>query len=167
MPASVPTVKEVAWLSLVPQLGVMALLVGAAFVVVGGQYAFLTGVGSYLLLSQVLRRTLSASHRRGIRLLRRGHLEPAIEAFHDSYLFFGRHPWVDRFRYLTMLSSSAYSFREMALCNIAFLHGQLGRAPEAIAWYRRALEEFPTCSLARTSLAFITAIQAPSQPGAG
>jgi hypothetical protein len=164
MPASVPTVKEVAWLSLVPQLAVMALLIGAAFAVVGGQYAVLIGPVAYLLISQALRRTVAASHRLGIRLLRRGDPEGAIRAFHDSYSFFSRHPWVDRFRYLVMLSSSAYSFREMALCNIAFLHGQLGRADEAVAWYRRALEEFPTCSLARASLAFVTAIK--TSPGA-
>jgi tetratricopeptide (TPR) repeat protein len=162
LPASIPKVREVAWLSLVPQLAVMAVLIATAFRVVGQPYAALVGPASYLLLSQLLRRTLAASHRRGMRELRRGNLERAIAAFQESYAFFGRHVWVDRFRYLTLLSSSAYSFREMALCNIAFLHAQLGRREEAIHWYQRALREFPACSLARTSLAFAGVMQPPS-----
>ena len=161
MPASIPTVKEIAWLSLVPQLAVMALLIATGFLLFGKPDGLLFGVGAYLVLSQLLRRVLPAAHRRGIRELRRGDLEQAIKSFEESYDFFSRHRWIDRFRYLTMLSSSAYSFREMAMCNVAFLHGQLGRPADSLAWYRRALQEFPTCSLARTALTFIAGIQDP------
>ena len=159
MPSNVPTVKEVAWLSLVSQISVMALLVIVATFTLPFRHAPLMGVGFYLVLAQGLRLSIASAHRRAIRLLRRGRMEEAIQAFHESYRFFSRHTWVDLFRSLTLLSSSAYSYREMALCNIAFLHAQLGRREEAISWYRRALEEFPGCSLARTSLALAEPVQ--------
>jgi tetratricopeptide (TPR) repeat protein len=139
----------------------MALFIASAFALFGKSHALLIGAGSYLVTSQVLRRGLSAAHREGIAELRRGNLESSIEAFKRSYDFFSHHSWLDRFRYLTLLSSSAYSYREMSLCNVAFLNGQLGRRDEAIAWYRRALQEFPTCSLARASLNLMTQPETP------
>ena len=154
------TIKEISWLSVVPQLAVMAALMALASLVLPAEHAVLVGAASYLLLSQILRRFIAHEHRRGVQLLRNGRLEAAIGAFERSYQFFSRHPWLDRLRYLTLLSSSAYSYREMALCNIAFLHGQLGHADQSIAWYSHALGEFPNCALARTSLAFVTALQA-------
>jgi tetratricopeptide (TPR) repeat protein len=160
MPSTIPTVKEIAWLSVVPQLAVMATLIALASLTLRADHAVFAGAATYLLLSQLLRRTITADHRRGVRLLRSGELEAAIAAFERSYDFLSHHSWLDRFRYLTLLSSSAYSYREMALCNIAFAHAQLGRADQSIAWYSRALREFPNCALAKTSLAFAAALQA-------
>jgi tetratricopeptide (TPR) repeat protein len=76
----------------------------------------------------------------------------AIAEYEKAYEFFSRHSWLDRFRYLTVLSSSAYSYREAALCGIAFAYSQMGDGANAAKFYQRALTEFPGCAVARTSL---------------
>ena len=44
----------------------------------------------------------------------------AINEFQKSYDFFEKNQWVDKYRYLTLLTASKSSYREMALNNIAF-----------------------------------------------
>ena len=40
--------------------------------------------------------------------------------------FFKRYNWIDKYRFVVLLSLSRISYTEMALANIAFCHGQLG-----------------------------------------
>ncbi len=68
---------------------------------------------------------IARAHRRGMRLYRSQQYAAAIQSFGESYDFFARHEWIDRFRAITMMSPSAISYREMALCNIAFGHRKL------------------------------------------
>jgi tetratricopeptide (TPR) repeat protein len=155
MPSPVPAVREIAWVSVVPHLAVMSLLVFVS-------YEFLTpdrlaaslasGAGIYLLYSLLSRRLVTRRIRRGFRLLKQQAFPEAIAEYEKAYDFFSRHAWLDRFRYLTVLSSSAYSYREAALCGIAFAYSQMGDAANAVKFYRRALTEFPDCSIAQTSL---------------
>lgn len=152
MTSNVSVVRKVAWVSALPQLLIMGLLIFAASLVLPFREALIAGAATYLLGSQVLRRVLAADHNNGIKHLHAGQPEEAIQAFMASYDFFSRHPWVDRLRYLTLLSSTAYSYREMALCNIGFIHLQQGRGEEALEWYRKALAEFPKCHLAKVAL---------------
>jgi hypothetical protein len=63
---------------------------------------------------------IAREHRRGMRLYRSQPYAAAIQAYGESYDFFARHEWIDRFRAITMMSPSAISNREMGLCNIAF-----------------------------------------------
>jgi len=97
------------------------------------------GVGAcaYLLLAAVLRSTLQRHHRRGIRLYNRGQNEAAIEAFRASYDFYTRHPWIDRYRCITMLSSSAMPYKHMALRNLAACHARMGNAGKALEYLER------------------------------
>ncbi|RYZ22546.1 MAG: hypothetical protein EOO10_21625 [Chitinophagaceae bacterium] len=44
------------------------------------------------------------------------------------------------------------SYREMALCNVAFCYSQIGEGKMAIDWYTRTLKEFPESGLAQTAL---------------
>lgn len=75
--------------------------------------------------------------------------------------FFERHSWIDRYRAVVMMSSTAISFREMALYNIAYIHLQAGHKSEAKAAFRRVLEQFPDSILAKRGLrAFETIEQA-------
>ena len=157
----VPTVTEFAWISAVPQCIVMALLIGAAFLFFDGDRpkALMAGAGVYLLWSRGSKALIAGHHARGIALLRQGKFREAIAEFEGSYAFFTRHRWIDRSRYLVLLSSSAYSYRELALCNIAFARMQLGEVGAATATYRRAVSEFPACTLARLSLQTIETVQ--------
>ncbi|MEJ7847979.1 MAG: hypothetical protein WKF92_07835 [Pyrinomonadaceae bacterium] len=58
-----------------------------------------------------------------------------------------------------MLDSSAVSYREMALCNIAFAHVQLEENAEAQDYYRKTLAEFPESIMAKSSLAHLESLQ--------
>ena len=161
MPSPVPAVREVAWISIVPQLLIMAVLISTSYTVMTPHRimpSVAVGAGTYLLYSQVCRRLVTRRIRRGFRLLKRNALAEAIAEYEKAYEFFSRHSWVDRFRYVTLLSSSAYSYRETALCSIAFAYSQMGDGANAAKFNRRALAEFPDCAVARTSLKGIEAL---------
>ncbi len=75
--------------------------------------------------------------------------------FKLSYDFFTRHPWIDDWRFITLLSSSRVSYREMALLNMAFCHAQEGDGVKAKEFYQRTLKEFPDSGMAKASLRMI------------
>jgi tetratricopeptide (TPR) repeat protein len=97
--------------------------------------------------------------RRGIRLVKQGLFEEAIAEYEKSYVFFSNNLWIDRFRHVILLVPTQWAFRELALLNIAYCHGQLGNKIETIAAYERVLQEFPDNYMAQTSLKFITTIE--------
>ena len=51
--------------------------------------------------------------------------------------------WIDRYRFITMFASSAYSYREMALQNQAYSLIQLNRIEEAGEVLERLLKIAP------------------------
>lgn len=55
-----------------------------------------------------------------MRLAKQQAFREAIDKFQRSYGFLEKYPWLDKYRFITMLDSSARSYREMALCNIAY-----------------------------------------------
>ena len=151
MASNVPMVRQVAWISLVPQLLIMGLLV-YGFCLAGSTEYFLHGALVYLLLSYILRTNIPRFHRQGIRLVKQQKFAEAVPLFERSLASFARHPWVDTYRFLTMLSSSKMSYREMGLCNIAFCHTQLGNGLVAKQHYERILIEHPSNGLAQAGL---------------
>ncbi len=86
------------------------------------------------------RKLIPRAHRRGIRLSQTQQFEDAIRAHKESYEFFTRHSWLDRYRSITMMSPSSMSYREMALINIAFAYGQIGNGEKAKGILQRARE---------------------------
>jgi hypothetical protein len=155
MNRGVPTVREVNWLTVFPQLAVCALVIVAAGMLFGRRYGLIVGSGAYLAYSLLSRQIFAREHRRGIRLNHARRFEDAIVHFRNSYDFFSRHVWLDRFRWLFMLTPSRASYREMALVNEAFALVQLDRREEARAVYQRALAEFPDSPVAQTGLKFL------------
>ena len=151
MASSIPVVRQIAWLSLVPQL---ILLVGAIALlqVAEVENAALWGAAGYLALSLALRFAVARDHRRGIALYKKERFASALPCFERSYAFFSRHTWVDRWRFVTLLSSSRISYREMALLNIAFCQAQLGATEDAVQTYERARTAFPGSKIAEMSL---------------
>jgi len=153
MSAKTPIIRQGAAISAVPQL--LAL---AVFVFVAHQFlsdfigALLVGTWIYLLYALLVRCLLAKQHRKGIRLVKKGRFAEAIPEFEASYEFFKRNSWLDQWRYLTLLSSSAISYREMALCNIAYSYSQQGNGQAARDAYERALREYPNSSIATSAL---------------
>lgn len=153
MNVKVPRVRQIAWISLLPQLAIMFLLVMVwRSIVEDDQNGLLYGLANYLILSKLLRELIPISHRKGMLKVRTNDYAEAIPYFERSYAFFDQHAWLDDYRYLTILSSSAISFREMALLNMAFCHSQIGNARQSKALYQRTLSEFPNSGMAITAL---------------
>ena len=126
------------------------------------EYHLIYGVGTYLVLSWVLRLAVPRHHRNGIFSSARNEHEAAIGHFSKSYAFFTKYPWVDKYRYITMLNSSAYSFREMALVNIASGYYHIGDMEKSMEYYQRTLDEFPDSEIARAGVIALSEAQIES-----
>lgn len=158
MASGKPIVRQVAWLSLIPQ---MLVLFGIIFLFrqLGIVEPIVTGAAAYLIILLVLRKRVALDHRKGINLFKKSAYAEAIPHFEKSYAFFNKHSWIDRWRYIVLLSSSKISYREMALLNIAFCHGQTGNGPESKKVYEQTLQEFPDSEMAKAALNMIESVQ--------
>lgn len=87
-----------------------------------------------------------------MRLFKQERFAEAIPEFQRSHAFFAKHAWLDRWRALTLLSSTRVGYREMALLNAAFCLGQIGKRDEALATYRQTLADFPDSKMAQTAI---------------
>jgi tetratricopeptide (TPR) repeat protein len=155
MSAKIPTDRRIAWSYTVPHLllmfGLILLLWKVKF---PNKFdlAMLYGALGYLAYSFGSKAILLRHHKQAIRLSKLGLFREAIAEFRSSYSFLSKYPWVDQYRFMTMLDSSAVPYREMALCNIAFSHVQLDETAEARVYYRKALEEFPRSEMPKSGL---------------
>ncbi|WP_132055695.1 hypothetical protein [Pseudocnuella soli] len=143
--------RQVAWISLVPQLAFMGLLI-LIFYLCRSSEPFLHGTLTYLAISFCLRTFIPRDHMQGMKLVKEQKFSEAIPSFKRSYEFFSKNLWIDKYRFLTLLSSSRMSYREMALCNVAFCYSQVGEGIKAVECYTETLKEFPDSGLAQTAL---------------
>ncbi|MEM7571703.1 MAG: hypothetical protein AAF433_02330 [Bacteroidota bacterium] len=120
----------------------------------------LYGALTYLVLSQLLKRLIPRAHRRGMASVKAEDYHNAITHFQNSYDFFNKNDWIDRYRYLTLLSSTKMSYREMALNNMAFCYGQIGDGQTAKAYYERTLAEYPESGMAKAGLRLLNSMAA-------
>ena len=92
-------------------------------------------------------------------LVKKEKYEQAIEAFQKSYSFFSKYTWIDQYRFITMLSSSKISYREMALLNIAFCYSQIYNGKNSKDYYLKTIQYFPNSEVAKASLKMIRSIK--------
>jgi tetratricopeptide (TPR) repeat protein len=118
----------------------------------------LIGAGFYLIWSRMSSLILLRHHRTGIQFLRSGAYAPAIQQFEQSYALFSRFPWLDKHRWLTLLSPSALGYREMALNNIGYAFVQLKKFGKARDRYQQLLDEFPDGEMAESARSVIASI---------
>ncbi len=158
MSTKTPTIRQTALISLIPQLSLMALLTLMFYYLKTEDY-FIYGAVSYLFLSFSLRNILARHHKAGIKFIRQKNFKTAIVAFQSSVDFFTKYKWVDKYRYLTILSSSAMCYREMGLCNIAYSYGQIGEGKKAKEFYEKVLVDYPKNGIAIAALNMINSIE--------
>jgi tetratricopeptide (TPR) repeat protein len=156
MASNVPTVRQIAWISMIPQLLFMALLI-FGYYFIGIEDFFLYGALTYLAISFGLRYFITSDQRQGMTLVKQKYFQEAIPHFQKSYDFFSKYSWVDKYRFITLLSSSKMCYKEMALNNIAFCYGQIGDGDKALAYYHRTLTEYPDNELAKAGLNLLKA----------
>jgi tetratricopeptide (TPR) repeat protein len=163
MTSSVPIIRQIAWLSVVPQIAILLLLIAIARLLEVRE-PLLAGALTYLAASFILRSVIPRHHRNGIYFYKKERFAEAIPYFYKSYEFFARHPWLDRWRAVTMLSPSRMSYKEMALINVAFCLAQAGERERSIQEYRRVLAEFPGSKMAEAALRLLEPQNPSGQP---
>jgi len=149
-----PIIRQVSLNAVVLQIFIIWAMMGLARLA-GFNDPFVPIVIVYLCLFIGLRKMIPRNHRRGVAFLRVKEFEKAAQEFEASYRFFERHPWLDRFRYLTLLSASRISYREMALLNSAYCYGLIGDGRKMKEYYEKALQRFPKSEIAKLSLQMI------------
>ncbi len=158
MASGKPVVRQVAWVSMIPQVILMVALMCLFGTFVKPFSAAVNGaLIFYLALSISVRYLVPHNHRKGMALFRAGNYAQAVEEFEKSYDFFKRHPWIDRYRFLVLLSSSRISYTEMALLNIAYGYAQSGDGKQAKEYYEKTLMEFPDSGMAKSALQMLEA----------
>jgi hypothetical protein len=156
----IPIVRQISWPAVVLQFLILFCLFWIASIK-SPDYGFLIGAICYLGLSLTLRETISRHHRLGIRKMRGEQFRDAIHSFQRSVGFFERHPWIDKFRWITLLSASSMTYREMGLVNIAFAYSQQGDGEKSRAYYEMCIKEFPGNGLAISALRLMDSVNKP------
>lgn len=164
MASKVPFVNQIAWVALIPQILFLGLLMFIYYLLNVGDFVLL-GAITYLVLSYVVRKLMLKSFYRGIKLLKKLEVEAAIPYFETCVGFFSRNSWLDKYRYLMLLSSSKMTFREMSLCNIAFCYGQINEGQKSKKLYEQILKEYPDNVIALTALKMIQSFSGGSSLG--
>ena len=162
MASNVPTIRQLSWLSVVPQLIVIGLLI-FLYHLADFDEPFILGALTYSLLALVLRNIIAKNHRQGMRLVKQQKFADALPCFEKSVDYFAKNNWVDKYRYLTLLSSSKMTYKEMGLCNIAFCYSQTGNGQKAKEYYEQALKEFPENGLAIAGLNMLKSVDNKAQ----
>ena len=154
MSSNISVVRQIAWLALIPQFLFALLLIFIWHQLRVPDPPFY-GLLSYLVISFSLRTLIPRHHNKGMKLVKKDMFEEAIVSFEKSYRFFSVNSWIDKYRFITLLSSSAMSYREMSLSNIGLCYAQLGDDEKAREYFRKTLDEFPKSELARKGLNLI------------
>jgi tetratricopeptide (TPR) repeat protein len=105
---------------------------------------------AYFAYSTVARGLILTHHQRGMKFFRQKHYHEAILSFQQSIQYLNANAWIDRHRWLVLLSSSALSYREMAMFNIGAAYVYLDNAREARKAFESFLMAFPFSQLAPT-----------------
>jgi tetratricopeptide (TPR) repeat protein len=158
MSSKVPVFNQVAWTSLIIQLVIICLFYFAFEKLAIGDSILMAAL-LYCLLAFILRKTIAKSHRMGIKILKQHQYKESIPYFEKSIVFFEQNSWVDTYRFITLLSSSKLSYKEMGLCNIAFAYSQIGEGEKAIIYYEKAKAINPSNGLAIAGLNMLNSIK--------
>ena len=160
MSSGKPIIRQISWLFVIPQFLLMGLLILLFGILIKPFIAALyMALFIYLLISYSLRLGIPRSHRKGVSYFKENRYSLALEEFKKSYEFFTEHIWIDKYRFITLMSASKISYTEMALLNIAFCYGQMGQGEMSKKYYEISLHEFPDSQIAKTSLNMISSFE--------
>jgi len=151
-----PIVRPISWINAAISVSILA-----AFVLVAWTFARTSGIFwgaiAYLALSQILRRTIPHHHRSAICHCKRQEFQQAITEFEKSIAFFSNNVWVDKYRAITMLSSSGMSYREMGMVSLGFCYAQLGDGMSARRIYEDCIRYYHNNGMAESALRMLDA----------
>lgn len=154
----IPVVRQTDWIAVIPQLIFMALLI-LVYYLLDINEPVIWGCLTYLILSFGSRKIIAKDHNKGMQLSKGQKFSDAIKYYEKSAEFFKENNWIDKYRFITLLSASKMSYREMDLNNIGFCYSQIGNGTKAKEYYEKTLTEFPNSVLAKTALNMINSVQ--------
>ena len=157
MSSGKPIIRQIAWISFIPNFILIALLY-CLFCCITPPETTVYSVPLCYFLIVILLRNIPRAHRRAIKLFKAEQYAQAITEFQNSYDFFMERQWLDKYRYLLLLSSSRISYTEMALLNIAFCYTQIGEGALARVYFEKTLSQFPGSEMARSALRLIQSL---------
>lgn len=102
--------------------------------------ATLAGCLSYLFLAWCLRFIFQKYHMNGMKFMRAKNFSDAAAAFQQSHNFFEKHPSIDKYRFITMFSTSAIPYRQMALNNLGICYLHMGEDAKALDAFKKLAE---------------------------
>lgn len=102
--------------------------------------AVMAGCVSYLILAWSLRFAFQKHHMSGMKFWKAKNYSDAAAAFQQSYDFFDKHPSVDKYRFITMFSSSAIPYQQMALNNMGICYLHMGENVKALDAFKHLAE---------------------------
>lgn len=160
MASGKPIVGQISFISFIPQIILISLLLYLFFQLqpvfnIDRSTSISLALLTFYIIFLAVRLFLPYNHRKGMRLFKKGEYEAAIKEYEKSNEFFNKHKWIDKYRYIVLLSSSKMPYTEMSLINIAFCNSQLGNGAKAVEYYNKTLQEFPTSEMAKTALKLI------------
>jgi tetratricopeptide (TPR) repeat protein len=159
MSSKVPFVKkEIAWLSLIPRLLYLGLLC-LAFYPLDKKNFFIYAIIVHSIITFGLRKlAFPAVVHSSVALIKEAKFEEAIPYIKESIDYYDKRPWIDKYRFLLMVSSSKQCIMELLLCNLAFCHLQIGDVKVAKLTYEEVLSRYPENPNARVQLQTINAV---------
>lgn len=125
-------------------------------------YAARIALGLY---AKMMQRTVSGLDvQRIMKLYQAGDFTAMYEYFDQQERHWAAHPQRDRWRALLFMDGSLYSYRELALLNMAHIAYQMSQMEQAIRLYEQALAINPRNAVAFDSLALICAVRGEPVP---
>ena len=155
MPQRLPTVRQMNWIGIVPQILAMALFAVIAHSTIPGlawDHSIFYSAFAYLIICRVMRGLVARDYVAGLKAYRAQQFETAISHFNASHDFFTAHRGLDAWRSLLFGVSSPNPYRIMSLTGAAYCYSQIGDGHKAIELFERVLREAPDCTLARAAL---------------
>ena len=122
-----------------------AVIIFALWYLLLGQWqkALLAAVLSFCALGWGLRLIFQRQYRRGVQLMYKKDYAGAVSAFQESWNYYRSKPWIDRYCFLTMFSSSAIPYEEMSMNNLALCLLHQGKDKKALEIYKKLRAKDP------------------------
>ncbi|WMJ87662.1 tetratricopeptide repeat protein [Anaerocolumna sp. MB42-C2] len=152
MASKLPVVKQTKYSYVLLSSILLIIISYGIFLLMGISFPIEESLIVYLVISYTGKAILPKNHKKGLNYIKNNQYDDAIVEFHESYVFFSKYKWVDKYRHIVMLSTSQFSYIEMALVNMAYCYGQIGQIEKAKELYQQVLNEFPDNQIAIAAL---------------
>ncbi len=159
MTSKVPFVKqETNWLAFIPKLAVIGILC-LCFYPLDKQSFFLIAFFAYFMLTLLARWLFFPNALyEGITLIKQAKFQEAIPVIQVTIDYYTKHSWIDKFRFLLLISSAKRTIRESSICNLAYCYLQTGNIQKAKEIYHDVLLQYPENINAKSMLNTINLI---------